>query len=104
MLIPMSIVMEPDDLVPFNEVVWHTHTHDWLLEHDLYADGDTAVVYDGDSNQDPEVPTPPTPHPGPPQPGDPIGNPPTPGDPAPQPPSPGGPGPVNPNAGEPVAY
>lgn len=72
MLIPMTIVLSPSDLLPHNEVV-------------------------GLPEQDPEIPTPQPPMPGPPAPGDPIGNPPSPGDPAPQPPLPGGPGPMNPD-------
>ena len=97
MLIPMSIVMEPDDLAEFNEVIWHTHEDEWLADHDSHQD---LAEYDSDPDQDPEIPLPPTPHPGPPKPSDPFETPP--GDPVPQPPKPGGPGPVNPDVREPV--
>ncbi|MDZ4656906.1 MAG: hypothetical protein SH868_04930 [Bythopirellula sp.] len=99
MLIPMTIVLPPADLLPFNEVIFHPHHHDPELSADPR---DTELA---DEEQDPEVPVPPTPHPGPPAPGDPIGTPPSPSDPAPQPPLPGGPGPVNPDLEqESVAY
>ena len=99
MLIPMTIVLRPDELESFNEVVFHPHDHD----PELQSDPKDPELTDGD--QDPEIPAPPTPHPGPPAPGDPIGTPPSPGDPAPQPPLPGGPGPVNPDLEqETIAY
>lgn len=103
MLIPMTSVLPPDDLLPFNEVVFHPHLQQSEApDPELENSPKDPELDNGD--QEPEVPAPPTPHPGPPQPGDPIGTPPSPGDPPPQPPLPGGPGPVEPDIREPVVF
>ena len=55
MLIPMTIVLSPADLLPFNEVVFHPHHH---VPHASADPRDTELT---DAEQDPEVPAPPTP-------------------------------------------
>jgi hypothetical protein len=104
MLIPMTITLDPDDLYEFNELVLHPEEY-----HAAHANDPRDPELDTEdpeletSGKDPEIPTEPTPHPGPPAPGDPIGNPPTPGDPPPEVPPPGPPSPMNPDVqGEPA--
>ena len=97
MLIPMTIVLDPDDLLPFNEVVLHPDEY-----HAEHANDPRDPELET-SDRDPEIPTEPTPHPGPPAPGDPIGSPPSPADPPPEVPQPGPPDPMNPDVrGEPA--
>jgi hypothetical protein len=105
MLIPMTITLDPDDLYEFNEVV--LHPEEYHAEHandPRDPELDTKDPELETSGKDPEIPTEPTPHPGPPAPGDPIGNPPTPGDPPPEIPPPGPPSPMNPDVWSEPAY
>jgi hypothetical protein len=105
MLIPMTITLDPDDLYEFNEVV--LHPDEYHAEHvndPRDPELDTEDPELETSGKDPELPTEPTPHPGPPAPGDPLGNPPTPGDPPPEIPPPGPPSPMNPDVWSEPAY